>query len=152
MGVRDNLKMAADTARLLGCETDQVLTASTGVIGVPLDLGKDFGLRLPELIERRGPDRGILRARDLDHRLGAEDGFDRDLALSGGRVRLTGICKGSGMIHPNMGTMLGYFLTDLKLARRAWPRTSSKKRGRAQLQHDQRGWRQLDQRLRLSAR
>jgi glutamate N-acetyltransferase/amino-acid N-acetyltransferase len=30
-------------------------------------------------------------------------------------VRLTGICKGSGMIHPNMATMLGYFLTDLKL-------------------------------------
>jgi glutamate N-acetyltransferase/amino-acid N-acetyltransferase len=35
--------------------------------------------------------------------------------LSQGTVRITGICKGSGMIHPNMATMLGYLLTDLKL-------------------------------------
>jgi glutamate N-acetyltransferase/amino-acid N-acetyltransferase len=35
--------------------------------------------------------------------------------LSGGTVRITGICKGSGMIHPNMATMLSYILTDVKM-------------------------------------
>jgi glutamate N-acetyltransferase/amino-acid N-acetyltransferase len=35
--------------------------------------------------------------------------------LSGGEVRITGICKGSGMIHPNMATMLGYLLTDAEI-------------------------------------
>jgi glutamate N-acetyltransferase/amino-acid N-acetyltransferase len=38
-----------------------------------------------------------------------------EVALSGGMVRITGICKGSGMIHPNMATMLGYLMTDAGL-------------------------------------
>ena len=39
-----------------------------------------------------------------------------EVALSKGSVRITGICKGSGMIHPNMATMLGYILTDAKMS------------------------------------
>ena len=37
--------------------------------------------------------------------------------LSGGSIRITGIGKGSGMIHPNMATMLGYILTDVELTK-----------------------------------
>jgi glutamate N-acetyltransferase/amino-acid N-acetyltransferase len=41
--------------------------------------------------------------------------LSKEVKLSGGEVRITGACKGSGMIHPNMATMLGFVLTDAKL-------------------------------------
>lgn len=109
-GLSRNLKMVERLSDLAGCKADQVLSASTGVIGVQLDLDKILPT-IPELLSRATeiaePFALAILTTDLVPKT-----VMTDLKLSGGTVRLTGICKGSGMIHPNMGTMLGYLLTD----------------------------------------
>lgn len=112
-GVANNLSMASAVAECLRCAPSQVLTASTGVIGPQLDLEKILP-SIPELIERADE-----RAENFALAILTTDLVPKtvmtEVTLSGGRVRITGICKGSGMIHPNMATMLGYLLTDAKL-------------------------------------
>lgn len=112
-GVEDNLKMAQAVAQTLGCQSDQVLTASTGVIGVPLDIEK-ITQSVPELIERRGVTAESFALAILTTDLVPKT-VSTEVTLSKGSVRITGIAKGSGMIHPNMATMLGYFLTDAEI-------------------------------------
>ncbi len=113
-GVENNRSMAQAVATELGIDAQQVLTASTGVIGVALDVEK-INAVIPEL---------VVRATDVAENFALAI-LTTDLVpksasmvvnLSGGAVRVTGICKGSGMIHPNMATMLGYILTDLKMS------------------------------------
>lgn len=109
-GKQDNLVLAARTAETVGVQPGEVLVASTGVIGVRMNLEK----LLPGL---------ALAARGLGDILNnfalsimttdlVPKSSERDITLSGGPVRIVGAAKGSGMIHPNMGTMLGFVLTD----------------------------------------
>ncbi len=105
-----NRRMAEAVAEGLGVEPYQVLTCSTGVIGVPMPIGK-IEAAIPELIERLGPNpmpaaEAILTT-DTTAKIAS-----REIFLGGDRVRVLGIGKGSGMIHPNMATTLGYILTD----------------------------------------
>jgi glutamate N-acetyltransferase/amino-acid N-acetyltransferase len=113
-GVDDNLRMAAAVGRALGCRTDQVLTASTGVIGVRLEIEK-IERGVPELLERTGdyaePFAVAILTTDL-----VPKSVTSKIFLSQGEVTITGICKGSGMIHPNMATMLAYVITDAKVS------------------------------------
>jgi glutamate N-acetyltransferase/amino-acid N-acetyltransferase len=108
-----NLKMAEATALSVGCNAHQILTASTGVIGVPLDIEKIVA-GVPELVHNAAafaePFATAILTTDLVPKT-----VTTTLQLSGGSVRLTGIAKGSGMIHPNMATMLGYILTDVAI-------------------------------------
>ena len=113
MGVENNLSMVSAAAKALQVEPEQVLVASTGVIGAHLAIDK-INPSLPEL---------VMRATDVAENFALAI-LTTDLVpktvttvvgLSQGEVRITGICKGSGMIHPNMATMLGYLLTDVKL-------------------------------------
>ncbi|MFZ4403046.1 MAG: bifunctional glutamate N-acetyltransferase/amino-acid acetyltransferase ArgJ [Pseudobdellovibrionaceae bacterium] len=113
-GLEDNQKMVAAVARELKCDVGQVLSASTGVIGVPLAVDK-IEAAVPELCLRAGNTAESFALAILTTDLVPKT-CTSVIELSEGSVRLTGICKGSGMIHPNMGTMLGYFLTDLKLS------------------------------------
>lgn len=109
-GPEDNWKMAMAAAHAAGCLPHQVLTASTGVIGVPLEIEKIVAA-LPGL-----PDRAAHFAEPFALAILTTDLVPKTVSttvqLSQGEVRITGICKGSGMIHPNMATMLGYLLTD----------------------------------------
>ncbi len=110
LGMQHNLRMVAKVAEVLNCENDQVLAASTGVIGQHLAIEKiESGIH--ELIERRLNSAEAFATSILTTDLIPKSAYI-DLDLCQGKVRLTGICKGSGMIHPNMGTMLGYILTD----------------------------------------
>lgn len=110
-GFKDALLMAKLTADRLDLDPDQVLVSSTGVIGryMPMDAVKV----------------GIAAAcADLDAEHGAEAAraimttdtvpktAQLDLELGGKTVRVGGMSKGSGMIHPNMATMLAYITTD----------------------------------------
>ena len=111
-GLADARAMAEACAAELGVEPEQVLVASTGVIGVPLPMDR---VRL-----------GIRRAcRELSRQGGLEAASailttDRrpkvravEVALPDGRVvRVGGMAKGSGMIHPDMATMLAFLTTD----------------------------------------
>jgi glutamate N-acetyltransferase/amino-acid N-acetyltransferase len=112
-GPEDNWKMAMAAAHAAGCLPHQVLTASTGVIGVPLEIEKIVDA-MPAL-----PDKAVHFAEPFALAILTTDLVPKTVtttvALKGGTVRLTGICKGSGMIHPNMATMLGYLLTDADL-------------------------------------
>lgn len=110
-GQVDAQAMAHQTAGLLGIGQDEVLVASTGVIGVPLPMGKISS--------------GIKAAVDASGEAGFEsvklammttDTFPKtcsaDFQLNGKNVRISGLAKGSGMIHPNMATMLCFIMTD----------------------------------------
>ena len=113
VGRDHNYRMASSVSRSLGCLPHQVLTASTGVIGKQLEIEK-LEASVPELCERLAdfaePFSLAILTTDLVPKT-----VTTEVKLSGGTVRITGICKGSGMIHPNMATMLGYLLTDAKI-------------------------------------
>jgi len=112
-GWEDNWKMALAAAGSLGCLPHQVLTASTGVIGVPMAIDQIVAA-MPELVLRATNIAEPFSLAILTTDLVPKTAYT-EVKLSGGVVGLTGICKGSGMIHPNMATMLGYLLTDAAL-------------------------------------
>jgi glutamate N-acetyltransferase/amino-acid N-acetyltransferase len=103
--------MAADTARFIGCPVEQVLVASTGVIGVALPLEK-IRSGLPAALRALAADQGAAAARAIM----TTDPFPKEAAARatiGGRdVSVGGMAKGSGMIEPIMATMLGFITTD----------------------------------------
>ncbi len=115
LGEKNNLIMAQATAERLKCSSQQILTASTGPIGVHLETKKIIE-SLNELIERQGTTAEPFALAILTTDLVPKT-VSTQVTLSQGKVQITGICKGSGMIHPNMGTMLGYFLTDAQLTK-----------------------------------
>jgi glutamate N-acetyltransferase/amino-acid N-acetyltransferase len=98
-------------AKLLKLQPTQVLPASTGVIGVELDEQLILA-KLPELVEKLSdtalPDvaRAILTT-DLQAKAAS-----REVTLRRGLVRIAGVTKGSGMIHPRLATTLGFVMTD----------------------------------------
>jgi glutamate N-acetyltransferase/amino-acid N-acetyltransferase len=108
-GVENARRMAAAAAKELGADAGRILVSSTGVIGVPLPIEK---------IER-----GVVgMAADLqdDPLVGAEgimttDTFPKAYSCSVGDATITWVAKGSGMIEPNMATMLAYLFTDAAL-------------------------------------
>ncbi len=109
-GIENNLRMAQAIAQAIGCKTHQVLTASTGPIGVQMEIDK-IEKAIPELVYRQGVTAESFALAILTTDLVPKT-VTLEIPLKQGLVRLTGISKGSGMIHPNMATMLGFFLTD----------------------------------------
>ncbi len=109
-GVENNRLMAFAVAKELTCLPRQILTASTGVIGQQMEIGKVVET-MPLLVERASESAESFALAILTTDLVPKT-VSTELQLSEGQVRITGICKGSGMIHPNMATMLGYLLTD----------------------------------------
>jgi glutamate N-acetyltransferase/amino-acid N-acetyltransferase len=105
-GLANARRMAAAAAEALGTSPDRVLVSSTGVIGVPLPIEKiEQGLR------------GIAAELVDDPRVGAEgimttDSHPKALSMSVDDATITWVAKGSGMIEPNMATMLSYIMTD----------------------------------------
>lgn len=113
-GIVRNKRMVDAVARELKVDSSQVLAASTGVIGKELEIEK-IEAAVPELVERATEVADGFALAILTTDL-VPKSVTTTVKLSGGKIRLTGICKGSGMIHPQMATMLGYVLTDLKLS------------------------------------
>jgi glutamate N-acetyltransferase/amino-acid N-acetyltransferase len=112
-GTERNWQMALSAANSVGCRPHQILTASTGVIGQHLDIDK-ITSAMPALIERASNIAEVFSLSILTTDLVPKT-VTTEVQLSQGSVRITGICKGSGMIHPNMATMLGYILTDASI-------------------------------------
>lgn len=114
LGVENNWKMAVAAAKAVGCHAHQVLTASTGVIGQHLAIEQIVDA-IPELVTRSADHAEPFALSILTTDLVPKT-VTTVVPLSGGDIRISGICKGSGMIHPNMATMLGYLLTDAKIS------------------------------------
>ena len=103
---------------LLGLHTSQILPFSTGVILEPLPVDKVIA-GMPAAIENLKEDNWLNAAEAIMTTDIVAKGTSRQITLGGKQVTITGISKGSGMIHPNMATMLGYIATDAAISQAA---------------------------------
>ena len=110
-GDRRARKVVAAVAKVLELPAGRVLVSSTGIIGRPLPADR-IVRAVPEAVRTLEASGGGLAAQAIM----TTDTFVKEAALElriGGRqVRIGGMCKGAGMIHPNMATMLAYITTD----------------------------------------
>ena len=110
-GFKDALLMAKLSADRLDLDPDQVLVSSTGVIGryLPMAAVKSG---IAQACESLSPESGEAAARAIMTTDTKPKTAQVEVDLGGVPVRIGGMCKGSGMIHPNMATMLAYITTD----------------------------------------
>lgn len=112
-GLHGAERMARAAARVLGAPEEQVLVASTGVIGEPLPVER-IEAAVPALLRALRPDGLGDFAEAIMTTDRVPKGLSRQLALGGKAVTLTGVVKGAGMIRPDVATMLCFLVTDLK--------------------------------------
>jgi len=110
-GIEVAEQSTASVAKLIGCQPDQVLPFSTGVIGAAPSLEK-IDAALPQLVAELREDNWEVAANGIMTTDTQAKGASHQIELQGKTVTITGIVKGSGMIHPNMATMLGFVATD----------------------------------------
>ena len=109
-GVRTDRRMAEIAAHELNLEALSVLTASTGVIGVQLPVERlEVGIPLARVALEGDVTSAATAIMTTDLTMKVAE-----VTLSGG-ARVVGFCKGSGMIHPNMATMLAFVVSDAAL-------------------------------------
>ena len=113
-GIDAAMHMCQCVAKETGVQIEQVLPFSTGVIGEALDTEK-ICASVPELIQNLSTDGWIAAAQAIMTTDTVAKACSRQIELADGKVCLTGIVKGSGMIHPNMATMLAYVATDIEV-------------------------------------
>jgi glutamate N-acetyltransferase / amino-acid N-acetyltransferase len=118
----DGLSRAQQSCEALGkalnIEANQVLPFSTGVILEPLPVDKVIA-GLPAAIDNLKADNWLNAAEAIMTTDIVAKGTSRQFQLDGKTITITGISKGSGMIHPNMATMLGYIATDAAISQSA---------------------------------
>jgi len=107
-------RVASAVAKRLDCRQRDVMMASTGVIGVLLDDAKIIG-RLKDIEARLAPDNWVAAAQAICTTDTFPKGAYAEADIDGVPVRIAGICKGSGMIAPDMATMLAFVVTDATL-------------------------------------
>ncbi|MBF4695240.1 bifunctional ornithine acetyltransferase/N-acetylglutamate synthase [Fusibacter ferrireducens] len=116
-GISDNAQMAKCVAEKLDCDAEEVLVASTGIIGLPLPMDV-----VEEGIKTLA---GKITSKSLCGKNAAEaimttDTFSKEVCvevmIKGEKITISGMSKGSGMIHPNMATMLSFVTTDANVA------------------------------------
>lgn len=115
--IRDNELMAQTMADLMDVDREQILTAATGIIGLdmPMDtIIKGEKILYPELSRRRED------AKNAAAGIITTDTFLKEMAvelnIEGKSVHLGAMAKGSGMIHPNMATVLSFITTDIAIS------------------------------------
>lgn len=116
-GLRDNEEMAATFAECIKAEKEEVMTAATGIIGLAMDM-KTINQGIRDTVgylskkreEAKNAATGILTT----------DTFVKEMAvtikIAGKTVHIGGMAKGSGMIHPNMATVLAFLTTDIHIS------------------------------------
>ena len=111
-GMQDAISMARWTAAELNIPEEQVLVASTGVIGEPLDVDK-IRTALPELVNTLDADGASVLAEAIMTTDTVPKVITQKGSLGGESFTVTGVAKGSGMIRPDMATMLCFIMTDI---------------------------------------
>ena len=117
-GMRRARQTCQSVADLLGCAEQQILPFSTGVIMEPLPVDRIVA-GLPASVANLQEDNWLNAAQAIMTTDIVAKGASRKIQLGGKTVTVTGIAKGSGMIHPNMATMLGYIATDAAISQSA---------------------------------
>ena len=111
-------KTAEIAAEVLGIPADSVLVASTGVIGKQLPMDKiEAGIRSMATVLSPAGSAGTLAAEAIMTTDTVKKEIAVEVEIGGKKVTLGGMCKGSGMIHPNMCTMLGFITTDVEISK-----------------------------------
>ena len=118
VGMQHTNQTCDAVAKLLNLKSEQVLPFSTGVILEPLPVDKIIN-HLPAAIENATADNWLNAAESIMTTDIVPKAASRQLMLGGQKVTITGMSKGSGMIHPNMATMLGYLATDAAISQQA---------------------------------
>ena len=115
-GRLDAIEMAAKAAEAVGCKPGEFLVASTGVIGVNLPMAK-----LVKGIKEAGLHLSAANGNLAAQAIMTTDTFSKELAiridLGGKKAVIGGMAKGSGMIHPNMATLLSLVTTDAAISK-----------------------------------
>ena len=118
-GTQHFLTATSNVSELLGIEEDEVLMCSTGVIGVPIPINA-LVKNLPKLVSE-------LKVNSFQN--AAEAILTTDLTckktsietnIEGRKIRIAGLAKGSGMIYPNMATMLAFLTCDVGINKEEW--------------------------------
>ena len=119
LGTQHFLIATSKISELLGIEEEEVLMCSTGVIGVPIPIN-DLVKNLPKLVSE-------LKVNSFEN--AAEAILTTDLTsktivietnIEGRKVRISGLAKGSGMIYPNMATLLSFLTCDAGVEKQEW--------------------------------
>ena len=119
-GMRYCKETAEAAAKILGVNADGVLVGSTGVIGMQIPIEKlKNGIKLLAEDKKEGIEAGNAAAKAIMTTDTVEKEVAVTIEIGGKTVTIGGMCKGSGMIHPNMCTMLGYITTDAKISWKA---------------------------------
>jgi glutamate N-acetyltransferase / amino-acid N-acetyltransferase len=120
-GIRDALEISGMVALSIGVKAERVFICSTGVIGMPLPIER-ITQKIPELISGIGKS----SIHDAAAAIMTTDTFPkiagRVIEIGKVRVNITGMCKGAGMISPDMATMLCFLMTDALIERKALSR------------------------------
>ena len=114
VGIDDAEEIASAIAKELGCDSKEVLTASTGVIGIRLPVAKMIS-HVPTLVSSLSADEASAHNSELA--MMTTDTIPKEVGATitmqdGKEVKIAAQAKGSGMIHPNLATMIGIFTTD----------------------------------------
>ncbi|MFW2374283.1 MAG: bifunctional glutamate N-acetyltransferase/amino-acid acetyltransferase ArgJ [Gammaproteobacteria bacterium] len=114
-GMHDAIQCCQIVAEQAGCTAAEVLPFSTGVIGENLPVNK-FSAAMPELVAALDDDAWMQAGRGIMTTDTLMKGVSKQIELDDKTITITGIAKGSGMIRPDMATMLSYIGTDLAIA------------------------------------
>jgi glutamate N-acetyltransferase / amino-acid N-acetyltransferase len=109
-GMKDAIQMAALAAGQVDLKADDVLVASTGVIGVAMPMD-----RIAKAIPKIKP--AATGGHDIARAIMTTDRVPKEVAVKAGEFTIGAMVKGSGMIHPNMATMLCFVTTDASVER-----------------------------------
>ena len=116
-GMKDALEMTALTAKAFGLKQGDVYVCSTGVIGTPLPMER-IRPKITELADNLD-----IAVDDVAAAIMTTDTFPKNISkiikINGKTVNVAGICKGAGMICPNMATMLCFIMTDANIDKKA---------------------------------
>ena len=114
-GIEIAEKMCDITSKALGIDAKDVIVASTGVIGQPLDI-TPIANGMNQLVAELGDDNSSNAAEAIMTTDTVKKEFAVSFEIGGKECRMGGIAKGSGMIHPNMATMLVFITTDAAIS------------------------------------
>jgi len=112
-GIQAARATAQALAETIGCSANEVIVSSTGVIGRPFPLGK-IQQAIPNIVAALRPDNLELLARGIM----TTDTVPKMATTEVAGVRIAGVAKGAGMIHPDMATMLSFIITDADISHR----------------------------------
>jgi len=117
-GLKDALDCCETISGLSECHSNQILPFSTGVIAEALPIEK-INAALPELIKQLSEDSALNAAEGILTTDIVLKAVSQQVEIDGEVISITGFAKGSGMIKPNMATMLGYVFTDASISKKS---------------------------------